>query len=51
MAQATMSTRARLLCASVVTTAVVIASIWMLSSSSADGHALALKPPAVPTSP
>jgi hypothetical protein len=40
MAQATMSHRVRLLCAGVATTAVVLASIFLLSASSGESHAL-----------
>lgn len=39
MAQTTLSHRARLLCASVATTAVVLASIFLLSVSSGESHA------------
>lgn len=46
MTQTTKSHRVRLLCASVATTAVVMASVFLLSASSGESHA-AMSPPAI----
>jgi hypothetical protein len=51
MAQATKSHRVRLFCAGVATTAVVLASIFLLSTSSGESHAFGVQTAVAATAP